>query len=230
MMTRQISVISSMATRQILADLVGEYEQLTGCRVTIDSVGGVDAARRVQAGEPFDVIVLAATAMEQLEEAGRIVAGSRVAFARSAMAMAVRSGAQRPRVDDEQSVRQAIQEARHIGYSTGPSGRHLMELLDRWGIRGSISQRIVQAPPGVPVGVLVARGEADIGFQQLSELLDQPGIEVIGVLPPEIQAMTVFSAGVCSASSQPGEAGALIGYLTSPDAQAAKCRHGMEAI
>jgi molybdate transport system substrate-binding protein len=229
-MTRQISVISSMATRQILADLVGEYEQLTGCRVTIESVGGVDAARRVQAGEPFDVVVLAATVMEQLEDAGRIVAGSRVEFARSAMAMAVRSGSQRPSVDDEQSVRQAVLGARNIGCSTGPSGGHLMQLLDRWGIRGSIWPRIVQAPPGVPVGVLLARGEADLGFQQLSELLDLPGIDVIGVLPPGIQAITVFSAGVCSASSQPGEAGALIAYLTSPDAQALKRRHGMDSI
>jgi molybdate transport system substrate-binding protein len=229
-MTRQISVISSMATRQILVDLVREYEQLTGCRVTIESVGGVDAARRVQAGEPLDVVVLAATVMEQLEDAGRIVAGSRLEFARSAMAMAVRSGSPRPSVDDEQSVRQAVLGARIIGYSTGPSGGHLIQLLDRWGIRGSISPRIVQAPPGVPVGVLLARGEADLGFQQLSELLDVPGIEVIGVLPPEIQAITVFSAGVCSASSQPGEAGALIAYLTSPNAQAAKRRHGMEAI
>src|SRR6266403_2751576 len=120
-MTRQINGISSMATRQILTDLAGEYEQQTGCRVTIESVGGVDAARRVQAGEPFDVIVLAANVMERLEAADRIVGGSRVDFARSGMAMAVRSGAQRPPVDDEQSVQQAVSWARYICYSPGPS-------------------------------------------------------------------------------------------------------------
>ena len=227
-MTEQINVISSMATRQILADLSEEYEQLTGRRVTIESVGGIDAARRVQAGEPFDVVVLAANVMQQLEESGRIVAGSRVDFARSAVAMAVRSGSQRPRVDDEQSVKQAVLQARNVCYSTGPSGVHLMQLLERWGILGSISQRIVQAPPGVPVGVWVARGEADLGFQQLSELLPLPGIDVIGVLPPEIQAMTVFSAGVCNASSNPREARGLVGYLTSSDSEALKRRHGME--
>ena len=227
-MTGQITGVSSMATRQILADLAESYERRTGCRVAIRSMGGVEAARLVRAGEPTDVIVLASNVMEQLEAEGHLVSGSRVGFARSGIAMAVPSGARRPSINDEESVKQAILDARTVCYSTGPSGDHLMRLWERWGIGEAVSQRTLQAPPGVPVGAVVARGEADLGFQQLSELLHVPGIDVVGPLPPEIQAVTVFSAGVSGTSSRPEEARALIAWLTSPEADAAKRRRGME--
>ena len=145
--------------------------------MAIQSMGGVEAARLVRAGEPADIVVLASKVMEQLEAEGHLVSGSRVGFARSGIAMAVPSGVQRPSVSDEASVKQAILDARKICYSTGPSGDHLMQLWERWGIAGSVSQRALQAPPGVPVGTVVARGDADLGFQQLSELLHVPGIE-----------------------------------------------------
>jgi molybdate transport system substrate-binding protein len=227
-MSAQITAISSTATRQILADLVGVYEQRAGCRVAIHSMGGVDAARSIRAGEPTDVIILASNVMEQLEAEGHIVSGSRADFARSGIAMAVPSGARRPRIDNEQSVKQATLNALKICYSTGPSGDHLKRLWQRWGISDAISERAVQAPAGVPVGSLLANGEADLGFQQLSELLHVPGIDIVGPLPPEIQALTVFTAGVSSSSSQLKQAEALVAYLTSPQAEAAKRQHGME--
>jgi molybdate transport system substrate-binding protein len=227
-MSFHITGISSMATRQILADLVGPYEQRTGCRVGIRSMGGVDAARRIRAGEPADVIILASNVMEQLEAEGHIVSGSRANFARSGIAIAVPSGARRPSIEDEQSVKQLTLQARKICYSSGPSGDHLRWLWERWGILDAISQRIVQAPAGVPVGTMIADGKADVGFQQLSELLHIPGIDILGPLPPEIQAMTMFAAGVSNSSSQVNQAGALIAYLTSPEAEAAKRQHGME--
>jgi molybdate transport system substrate-binding protein len=227
-MSFQITGISSMATRHILADLVGPYEQRTECHVGIQSMGGVDAARRIRAGEPTDVIILASNVMQQLETEGHIVSGSRADFARSGIAIAVRSGARGPSIEDQQSVKQLTLKARKICYSTGPSGDHLRRLWRRWGIFDAISQRIVQAPAGVPVGTMIANGEADVGFQQLSELLHVPGIDIVGPLPPEIQAMTMFAAGVSSSSSQVKQAGALIAYLTSPEAEAAKRQHGME--
>lgn len=227
-MTFQITGISSMATRQILADLVVPYEQRTGCRVDIQSMGGVDAARRVRAGEPTDVIILASAVMEQLEAEGHVIAGSRADFARSGIAMAVPSGTGRPRIDDEQSVKQATLKARKICYSTGPSGDHLRRLWERWGILAAMSERAVQAPAGVPVGRIVADREADLGFQQLSELLHVQGIDIVGALPPEIQAVTVFSAGVSSSSFQLEQAEDLVAYLTSREAEAAKRHHGME--
>ena len=227
-MTHQLTGISSMATRQVLADLTGRYEQRTGTPIVIRSMGGVEAARLVRAGEPADVIILASNVMEKLEAEGHLVPGTRAGFARSGMAMAIRSGATRPRVDDEGGVKQVILEARRICYSTGPSGDHLLQLIDRWGISGSVADRLIQAPPGVPVGTMLARGDADVGFQQLSELLHVPGIEVVGPLPLEIQAVTVFTAGVSKASSSPNQTRALVTYLTSPEAEAAKRQQGME--
>ena len=101
-------------------------------------------------------------------------------------------------------------------------------MFERWGIADAIAPRIVQASPGLPVGTLVARGDVELGFQQLSELMHLPGIDVIGPLPPEIQAETVFSAAVCNASKCPAAAEALLSFLTSSEADAAKRRHGLE--
>jgi molybdate transport system substrate-binding protein len=223
-----ITGISSMATRHVLAELAGAYEQQSQQRVAIESVGGVDAARRVEAGEAFDFVVLAADAIERLAVAGCVDPGSRSDLARSGVAIAVAAGAGRPDVADELAVRQAVLDARSIAYSTGPSGAHLLRLLERWGITETIAPRIVQAPPGVPVGTLVARGDADLGFQQLSELMHLPGVDVVGLLPREIQVMTTFSAAVCSASTRPEAAKALLSFLALPEADAAKRRHGME--
>jgi len=227
-MTHQLTGISSMATRQILAALADLYEQRTRTTVVIRSMGGVEAARLVRAGEPTDVVILASNVMEKLEVEGHVAPGTRVEFARSGMAMAVRRGMPKPRIDDEKGVKQAILEAHRICFSTGPSGDHLMQLIERWGIAGSVSERLVQAPPGVPVGTILARGEADLGFQQLSELLHVPGIEVVGRFPSEIQAVTVFTVGIGTTSSQREEARALVAYLTSPEAEAAKRQQGME--
>ena len=227
-MSSHLTGISSMATRQILADLSGAYEQRTGCRIVFESMGGVNAARRIRAGNPADVVVLASNVMEQLEAEGHIIAGTRADLARSGIAMAVRAGAPRPSLDNEEAVRKATLDARRICYSTGPSGNHLKQLWQRWGILDVLSERIVQAPPGVPVATVLAKGEADLGFQQLSELLHEPAIDVVGPLPAEIQALTVFSAGVSTASAQGHEAQALVAYLTSSEADEAKRRYGME--
>ncbi|SEB24980.1 substrate-binding domain-containing protein [Paraburkholderia sartisoli] len=227
-MHEPVTGISSMATREMLAELIPEYERLSGRSVIIESVGGVAAARRVQEGEPFDVVVLAADALDRLAEAGRIDSEGRVGVARSGVSVAVAAGAPWPDISSEAAVRDAILAARSIGYSTGPSGVYLSRLFERWGIAGTIAPRIVQAPPGVPVGTLVARGDVEIGFQQSSELMHVAGIDVPGPLPPEIQIVTVFSAALCTASRQKDVAKALLSFLASPQADAAKLRHGME--
>ena len=118
--------------------------------------------------------------------------------------------------------------ARRICYSTGPSGDHLKALCEKWGLADSVLARALVAPPGVPVASLVANGDADLGFQQLSELIGQPAIEVVGPLPPEIQAVTVFSAGVSVKSSDPEAARALVAFLASAETGPVKRRHGME--
>jgi len=223
-----ITGISSMAMRHVLAELGDAYERRSGKTIAIVSVGGADAARRVDDGEAFDFVVLAADVIEQLATGGRVDPGSRTDLAHSGVAIAVASGAPRPDISNESAIRDAVLRARSIGYSTGPSGAHLARLFQRWGIADAIAPRIVQAPPGVPVGTLVAQGDVELGFQQLSELMHLPGIDVIGLLPPEIQVETVFSAAVCTASNSPAAVKALLSFLASPEADAAKRRHGME--
>ncbi len=223
-----INGISSMATRQMLAELAGVYRQRTDVMVAFESVGGVDAAKRVQAGEPFDVVVLAADAIDQLIAAGRVVADSKTDLVRSGVAIAVRSGAPRPDIGSEDALRRAVLSVRTLGYSTGPSGVALAKLFNRWGIADSVRDRIVQAPPGVPVGQLVANGEVELGFQQLSELMHLGGIDVLGPMPPGIEIVTTFSAGLCAASAQPEAVRALLAFMRSPATADARRRHGME--
>ena len=170
-MKTAIKGISSMATRQVLADLVAAYQQQSDVVVTIESVGGVDAARRVQAGESFDFVVLASDAIDKLITSGHIDAHSKTDLVHSGVAVAVRAGAAHPDISTEDALRQAVQSAHSLSYSTGPSGVALARLFERWGIADEIKSRIVQAPPGVPVGALVARGDVELGFQQLSELI-----------------------------------------------------------
>ncbi|AEG93579.1 substrate-binding domain-containing protein [Ramlibacter tataouinensis] len=217
-----------MATRQLLAELAAEHQRLTGCTVSIESVGGVDAARRVQGGEPFDAVVLAADAIDKLVAGGHAVAGSRVDLVRSGVAIAVRAGAPRPDIGSEAALRRAVQAAASVGYSTGPSGMALMQLFDRWGIAAEVRQRTVQAPPGVPVGTLVARGEVALGFQQLSELMHLDGIEVLGPMPGPLRIVTIFSGAVCAGSARAEAVRRMLDFMASPQADQVKRRHGME--
>jgi molybdate transport system substrate-binding protein len=221
--------ICSMATRLVLADVAADWKRL-GSEVSFQSVGGVEAAKRVQAGERFDVVVLAADAIDKLVEAGRILAGSKIDLVRSAVAIAVRAGAPWPAIDTEAALLAALWSSRAIGYSTGPSGVALQRLFERWELSASTRSRLVQAPPGVPVGTLIARGEVDIGFQQLSELMNLEGVDVVGSLPPGMEIVTTFSGGVCTASTRGEAARALLDFVRSPVADAAKRRHGMQPI
>ena len=217
-----------MATRQLLADLVAAYRQQAGQAVEIESVGGVDAAKRVAAGEALDVVILAADAIDKLIAGGSVLAGSRVDLVDSGVAVAVQAGAARPDIGSEEAVKQAVLAAPTIGYSTGPSGVALQKLFERWGIADNVKARTVQAPPGVPVGSLVARGEVALGFQQFSELMNLQGIDVVGPLPAAIQVTTTFSGGVCAASQHPDAVRRLLAFMASPDTAPVKQRNGME--
>lgn len=225
-MARTLSGISSMATRAVLAALAQACAERSGVQVAIESVGGVDAAKRVAAGEAFDVVFLAADALDKLIAAGHVRPG-RVDLMRSPVALAVRAGAPRPDVSTEAALQQAVLAAPTLGYSTGPSGHHLAALFERWGIADAVRERIVVPPPGVPVGRLVAEGRVALGFQQLSELMDLPGIEVLGLLPPGAAFITTFSGGVAAVSPHGDAVRAMLDFMASPEADAAKARHGM---
>ena len=200
---------------QVLAELAAAWQQVSGVEVSIESVGGVDAAKRVQAGEAFDGVILASDAIDKLVSSGHLVAGSRIDLVRSSVAVAVKAGAPSPDISTEAALRRAIEAASTIGYSTGPSGVALVKLFERWGLFETLQSRIVQAPPGVPVGALVARGEVALGFQQLSELMHLDGINLLGVLPEAVSITTIFSAGVCAASTQKETLNSLLAFMAS---------------
>ena len=218
-----------MATKRLLGELVDAYTSTApDATITVESMGGVDAAKRVAAGEPYDLAVLASGALEKLIAQGHIVAGSRVDVVKSPVAFAVRAGASHPAIDSEDAVKRAVMTARSIGYSTGPSGDHLMSLLKRWELVDSLKDRLVQAPPGVPVATLVASGDVELGFQQLSEFMHAGGIEVVGLLPDAIQNVTTFAGGVVAVSTQPEKVRAVLSFMASPAVAELKRQNGME--
>lgn len=228
-MTPPLKLLSSMAAREVLAELAAAFTQATGQAVNCEAGGGVEVAKRIAAGESADVVVLSDTAIDKLI-AGGSLASPRFDLVKSGVAIAVREGAATPAVGTEDEVRSAVLAADSLSYSTGPSGVYLEKLFERWGILETVRPRIVVPPPGIAVGKLVCEGRAALGFQQLSELLNVPGIKVLGPLPAAIQTMTTFSGGVSANSSQPQAARALLALMQQPAANTVKTRFGMEPV
>lgn len=223
-----ICVISSMATAALLTELVSTYQSQSARPILVESVGGVVAARRVAAGEAFDLVVLARDAIDRLSAAGHLVATSVVDLVCSAVAVAIPAGSPRPEIGSADALKRAVLAARTIAYSTGPSGVQVARLFERWGIVDQLRERIVIPPPGVPVGSLIARGEVALGFQQHSELLDLDGVEVLGPLPAAIQIVTTFSGAVGGRARNPDAAATALAFMGSPAAADAKRRQGMD--
>lgn len=228
MSEQPLVMISSMATKEVLRELLSQYQSLSGTTVVAHSAGGVDVAKRVRGGEAFDIVVLARDAIALLVRDKFLERDSCIDLVRSGVSVAVRAGSPHPDIGTEETLRQAVMAAPSLSYSTGPSGTYLVGLFQRWGIYEAIRERIVQPPPGVPVGSLVARGDVALGFQQLSELQNLPGIEVLGPLPPPVQSITVFTAAVATTSLQAQASRALLDFMGSPAAAPAIRRQGMD--
>lgn len=226
-MATPLKGICSMAPRGLLDELAAAHSRQSGVPVSFLAVGGVDAARRVADGEAFDVVALASDAIDKLIAAGSLDAAGKVDIVRSEVGVAVHADAEPPGIATEDAVRRTVQAAASIAYSTGPSGVALLALFGRWGIADEIRSRLVQAPPGVPVGALVARGEAALGFQQMSELIGLEGIRLLGPLPQPIQIVTTFSAAPGFCTPQPVAVRALLDFMASDGSAEAKRRHGM---
>jgi molybdate transport system substrate-binding protein len=227
-MNPSIRMISSMATRELLAELASSWQAKSGQPVDAVAAGGVDVAKRLRAGEPFDVVVLARDAIDGLSAEGLLRPDSRVDLVRSGIAVAVPAAGPRPDIGTEEALRQAVLGASSLGYSTGPSGNYLLKLFERWGILEQVRPRFVQPPPGVPVGRLIAQGQVALGFQQMSELMNLPGIAVLGPLPQPVQSLTVFTAALHAGTDRPDAADALVDHLRSDAVAQVKRRHGME--
>jgi molybdate transport system substrate-binding protein len=231
----EIKVMISGGFSAAYRDLAPEFERTT--RHTVVTARGASMGTtpdsipsRLQRGEPVDVLIMAGEALDGLIKQGKVVGGSRVDLARSNIGMAVRAGAPKPDISSVDAFKRALLEAKSVAYSDSASGVYISTVLfQRLGIADQMmgkSKRI----PGEPVGAVVARGEAEIGFQQISELLPVRGIDYVGPLPPEIQKVTAFSAGIAAAAKEPDAARALLKFLASPAAAAAITKSGLEPV
>lgn len=218
--------VSSMATRHVLAELNSAAVSAGLPAVELESLGGVDAARRVADGEAFDLVFLARGALQRLAEAGHVDAASVTPLMLSQVAVGVASSGEDlatfdggTAFPDAGRMRTALLDAGRIGYSTGPSGAALVAMIESWGLAGELGERLVQAPPGVPVARSLAEGDVDLGFQQLSELVGQPGVRILGVLPAECAIDTVFAGAVASTAVEPGVAREILRYYAGEAAE-----------
>jgi molybdate transport system substrate-binding protein len=225
----EIRIIASNAVKAAYRELVQGFEKASGHTVTTIWGGTLDISRRIGAGEVVDIVILPAARIDDLIRRGRLVAGSRVDLARSGVGVAVRSGARKPDISSGAALKAALLGARSIVLSSGPSSVHLAALFHQMGIADAIKSKVHQIGPGLPVGAAVARGEGEIGFTQVSELLSANGVDYVGPLPAEVQLVTLWSAGLHAAAPEADAATALMSFLVAPDAAAVFRRSGMEA-
>ena len=223
----EIKVLSTQATEQAYRELAPQFEQASGPKVATIFTGTLDVQKRIAAGESYDIILMAGPAIDDFIKAGKVVPGSRVDIARSGVGVAVKAGAPKPDIGSTEAVKKTLLAAKSIGYSTGPSGVYLTGLFQRLGVADAIKGKLKQTPTGVFVGNIVASGEAEIGFQQVSELAHFPGVDFVGPLPADIQEITVFSAGLQVGAKETEPAKAWLKFLTAPEHAAAFTSRGL---
>lgn len=223
----EIKVMASAAMKEAYLELVPAFERATGHKVVTIWAPSVQMMRRLKEGETVDLVIMSRGSIDELVKLGNIVPESRVDLAKSGVGVAVRAGAPKPDIGSAEALKRALLAAKSIAYSTGPSGLYLAGLFERMGIAEELKPKIRQVQ-GEPVGAVVARGEAEIGFQQVSELLPVAGIDFLGPLPAEIQQITVFSAGRHVGAKEPDAAKALVDFIASPSAVPVIKKTGME--
>jgi len=223
----EIKVIGSPGLREVYTQLLPGFEKSTGHHVTTVWGGVNDVAKRVAEGEVADIVLLPAAQIDDLIRGGKLVASSRVNVAKSGVGVATRAG-MKIDISSGDAVKRALLAAKSISYSTGPSGVHMIALIKQWGIEDQVKSKIVIAPPDTPVGIVLQRGQADIGFQQVSELINVKGINYLGPLPPDANEITEFSAALHAKAAAPAPATALIKYLSAPAAAATIRKTGMD--
>ena len=231
----EIKVMPSGAMSAALRELTPAFERASGSTLVIVSGGSVAGVAdsipdRLAHGERADVVIMAANGIDELAKAGRLVAGSRADLARSSIGIAVRSGAAKPDISTVDALTRALLAAQSVAYSSSVSGVYVStELFQRLGIATEMAKKSRRIE-SEPVGVAVARGDAELGFQQISELRPVPGLEVVGPLPPAVQRVTIFSAAAGASGPNPSGGRAFIAFLASPAAAAAIARSGMDPV
>ena len=221
----EITVMATVAVRVPYLELVPAFEQATQNKVATMWVGVSAQNERIKGGEIVDLVIGTASGIDELNKLGHLVSG--VAMAKSGIGAAVLSGAPRPDISSAEALKRTLSASKSIAVSAaGPSGVYLSALFQKWGIADELKPKIMRSPG--QIGDVLARGGAELGFQQVSELIAVKGITYLGPLPQDIQLFTVFSGGVHSQAKNPAGAAALLKFLTSPDAAAAIRKAGME--
>ena len=223
-----IRVIASNAVKEAYVELVPIFERTSGHKVATTWAGTNDIVRRVGGGEVFDLTIASAPTIDGLINQGRLAAGSRTDLVKSGVGVAVRANAPQIDISTGEAVKTAVLAAKSVAYSSGPSGVYMTNLFKRWGIDQQIQPKLKVMGPGMPVGDVVAKGEAEIGFQQMSELLPIKGIDILGPLPPEIQEITIFSVGANATPSSVEAAKSLVRFLLTPEAGATFKAKGLQ--
>jgi len=213
-----VDVIASTAMREVLDELVPMFERASGHKVTVSFLSGAVLPGKVKEGAQADLVVTTPETIDDLVKAGKVEAGTRVDFVRSGAGVAVRTGAAKPDIATPEAFKNALLAAKTVGYSQGPSGVHFMNVLTRLGIADQIKGKGVVPPLGSRVGTLIAEGKAEIGVQQITELLQIPGIDFIGPLPKELQANIVYATATPTSAKEKAGAAALVRFLSSEPA------------
>lgn len=224
----EIRMLASNAVKDAYSELVSAFEQSSGHTVTILWGGSADIVKGIRAGDVADIVLVPAASIDDLIAEGKLARGSRVDLVRSRIGVAVRLGAPRPDLSSGDALRRYLLASSSIVLSGGPSGVYLGGLFQRMGIADAIGSRLIRLAPGLSVGAVLARGEGEIGFTQVSEFLSIAGITYVGPLPADVQQVTVFSAGLHAAAPAPAAAKALLNYLTAPASAPVLKRSGLE--
>jgi len=224
-----LTVLQSIAFREAFIELAGRFDRATGHETRAVFDGGINVSARIAGGEVVDAVVMSADAIDEMARGGHIAPGGRTDLALSSIGCAVRAGAAQPALACEGDFIALLRSARSIAYSTGPSGVHLMKVVERLGLADALAGRLRQVR-GEPAGATVARGECDLAFQQMSELLPVAGIDIVGVLPDAVQKTTRFSIGLHAAAPEPEATRALIRFLASAEAAPVVREKGMQPL
>jgi molybdate transport system substrate-binding protein len=222
----EIKLLASVAVKDAYLELLPQFEKATGHKVTAVWSSTPDIQKRIAAGEAADLVILGNNGTEELIKQGKLVSSSRTNFAKSGVGVAVRAGAPRPDISSADAVKKSVLAAKSVAYSAGASGIYLVSMFQKLGISDQVKSKAAAVKPGELVGEVVARGDAEIGFQQVSELVSVKGIQYLGPLPAEIQNITVFSGGI--GTKEADAATALVKFLTAPLATPTIRKHGLE--
>ena len=223
----ELKVLAANAVKEPLLEVITAFEKSSGHKVTASFGGTEGVTKRISGGEVVDIVLVGSTNIDRLIAYGKLAAGSRADFARSGVGVAVRAGLAKPDITSSTAVKDAVLAAKSIAYSSGPSGFYVADMLKKMGIADQIKDKVKQTPSGDQVSDLLARGEADLGFQQVSELLHRKGVDYLGPLPADIQNITIYAAGIHT-NAATDAAKALVKFLTAPEAGAAIRKTGME--